>query len=193
MGGLPGPAGAADNPAMPRLPVLRRFLCLATVPWLVGACAPGLDWREVRPAGAVLTAWLPCKPERREREVVLAGATVPLELLACSAEGTTWGIASTPWADAQRVDVALDALRAARVQALDGRETARTPLVLRGIAPRAGAARFTVEGRRPDGVPVIEHAVVFSHGGRVFHAAALGGAPSPQSLDTFFDNLVPRP
>lgn len=176
----------------PRLPTDRLPVWAVALLLFASGCSPALDWREVRPDGGVLTAWLPCKPERRVRDVVLAGATVPLELLACSADGSTWGVASAPWRDAGTVGAALEALRAGRRQALDGTESEQRPVALAGVAPHAGAGRFTVQGRRPDGSALTERAVVFAHGGRVFHAAALGGAPSPLALETFFDNLAPR-
>ena len=161
------------------------------------ACSPALDWREVRPEGGVLLAWLPCKPERLTRQMPLGnpgeGAARPVEMLACTALGTTWGITSMPVPDDAAVAAALQALRAARPRNLDGRETEVAPAALPGIAPRPEALRFTVAGKRPDGSEVVERAVVFAHGGRVFHAAALGGSPTAEALETFFENLKPPP
>ncbi len=176
---------------MPACPSPRRVLPLLALAF-ASACAPALDWREVRPEGAVLVAWLPCKPERHVRRMALGAAPVDVELLACSADGSTWGLASAAVADPREQAAALQALRAARTSNLDGSESGVAPLALPGIAPGPQALRFTVTGRRPDGTPVVEHAAVFAHGGRVFHAAVLGGAPSSQALETFFDNLKPR-
>lgn len=142
-------------------------------------------------------AWLPCKPERLTRQMPLGfsgeGAARPVEMLACTALGTTWGITSAPLPDDAAVGAALQALRAARPRNLGGREIEAAPAALPGVAPRPEAVRFTVVGKRPDGDEVVERAVVFAHGGRVFHAAALGGSPAPQALETFFENLRPRP
>lgn len=160
--------------------------------WLAVGCSPALDWREVRTEGGVLSAWLPCKPDRRARELSLEAAPLKFELLSCTAGDSTWGIASAA-VDVGATGAALHALRAARLRNLDGRELSAQPFELKGVAPRPEASRFTVAGRRPDGSEVIEHAAVFAHGGRVFHAAVLGGAPSAQALETFFDNLRPAP
>lgn len=159
---------------------------------LAVGCSPALDWREVRTEGGGLTAWLPCKPDRRVRELSLEGAPLKFELLSCTAGDSTWGIASAAMDDGA-TDSALRALRAARLRNLDGRELSVQPLELKGVVPRPEAGRFTVAGRRPDGSAVTEHAAVFAHNGRVFHAAVLGGAPSAQALETFFDNLKPAP
>jgi hypothetical protein len=160
--------------------------------WLAVGCSPALDWREVRTEGGRLTAWLPCKPDRRVRELSLEGAPLKFELLSCTAGDSTWGIASAA-VDDGAAGSTLRALRAARLRNLDGRELSAQPLELKGVVPRPEAGRFTVAGRRPDGGEVVERAAVFAHGGRVFHAAVLGGAPSAQALETFFDNLKPAP
>lgn len=171
-------------------PAVAAWLLVSS--WLVVGCSPALDWREVRTEGGGFTAWLPCKPDRRVRELSLEGAPLKFELLSCTAGDSTWGIASAA-VDDGATGSALRALRAARLRNLDGRELSAQPLELKGVVPRPEAGRFTVAGRRPDGSEVIEHAAVFAHGGRVFHAAVLGGAPSAQALETFFDNLKPAP
>jgi hypothetical protein len=169
--------------------LFRPFVGLLCGIALLAACSPALDWREVRPGGSELVALLPCKPERAMRALELAGAPVQFELLACNAEGTTWAVGSADVGDAARVPAALEALRAARIANLVGRETASAPFQPRGSAPLAGAKRFTVEGRRPDGAAVVEHSVVFAQGTRVFHAAALGASPQAPAVDSFFEGL----
>lgn len=156
----------------------------------LAACSPALDWREVRPAGDTLVALLPCKPERRVRELPLAGSPVAVEVLACTADGTTWGLTSADVGDASRVAPALAALREARARNLGGREAAVRPQPIKGL-PQPGL-RFAVQGVRPDGEAVVEESLLFAQGTRVFHAAALGGRPPAAALETFFDNLAPR-
>jgi hypothetical protein len=159
----------------------------------VSACSPVLDWREARSGGDTLTALLPCKPERRERSVPLAGAPVMLEQLSCHAGGTTWAVTTADVGAAARVGPALEAQRAARAVNLQGRETAASPARVAGMTPQALALRYSVDGRRPDGSALREESLQFARGTRVFHAAALGGAPPADALETFFDSLKLRP
>ena len=160
---------------------------------LLVACSPTLDWREVRPVGSELKALLPCKPERVMRGLTLAGAEVQFELLACQAGDVTWALASADVGDPARVGTALAELRRARSLNLNGRETASTPAMVRGLAMSSAAQRFTVVGHRPDGVAVTEESMLFAQGGRVFHAAALGASPAPAAVQSFFDGLeLPR-
>lgn len=158
---------------------------------LVMGCTPTLDWRQVRPENGAMALLLPCKPERRTRPVVLADVSVAVEVLACGAGGTTWGLTSADLGEAARVGPALAALRAARSINLEGRETEARVVAIAELASKPPPLRLRVEGRMPDGQPVVEHSLLFARGSQVFHAAALGGAPSADALDTFFDSLEP--
>lgn len=165
----------------------------ASLAVLAAACAPALDWREVRPEATGLVALFPCKPERRTRPVALAGATVEMVLLACTAEGTTWGLSTADMADPAIVGAALAELRAARARNLDGAETVPRAAQVAGMTPQPQAVRFGVAGRLPDGTPIADQSVLFAQGARVFHAAALGGEPSAEALETFFGGLKLQP
>ena len=65
--------------------LLAAALALAAL----GGCSPTLNWRETRFDGADLTAMLPCKPDRAERTVPLAGRDAPLRMQGCEAGGAT--------------------------------------------------------------------------------------------------------
>lgn len=156
--------------------------------WL-SACAPTLDWREVRPERSALVVLMPCKPEKAERPVELAGTTVPVALLACRAGDTLWGVTTAELRDPARVGAALAQLRQARARNLDGRELSHEPAVVKGMTPQPEAQRFVVSGRDPEGREVTERGLVFAHGTRVFQLAALGGAPGEEALESFFAQL----
>lgn len=164
-------------------------LLLASATLHITACAPPLNWREVKTDGGALSLLLPCKPERRTRQVVLAEAAASMEVLACDADGTTWGLTSADLGSVATVGAALAALRAARPKNLDGRETAAHEVRIGGLSRAAQPLRLRVEGRKPNGEPVVEHSMLFARGSRIFHAVALGGAPSPDALETFFGSL----
>jgi hypothetical protein len=169
------------------IPIRRTTAVVAAVLGAAAGCAPELNWREVRPEGVALVALLPCKPDRQTRAIPLAGAEVSMEVLGCSAGGTTWAVATADVGDPARVAPALAGLRAARARNLEGHEGDARAAEVAGATP--GALRLTVEGRRPDGTPVSERALLFAQGTRVFHAAALGGQPSTEALEVFFGGL----
>lgn len=153
------------------------------------ACAPALNWREVRPANAEgLRGTFPCKPQEAQRQVALPGLPDPVtvHLLSCEAEGSRWALSHLSVADASLVPVALRALAAATRGNLEltSRQAAQPSLRATELAP-AAVPRMTpqpesrgwrFEGSRPgdDGgpsVPLTVTASHFSHGLTVFQAS----------------------
>ncbi|HEU4459013.1 MAG TPA: hypothetical protein VFR90_07815 [Methylibium sp.] len=152
---------------------------------LLGACAPALDWREVRTEGGVLTAWLPCKPQRRMREVELAGSKVSMEMLGCRAADSTWGLTGADVGEPARVEPALAALRQARSENLGAPPSAVSDVELAGRR----ATRLRIAGHGAEGQAVVEHSLIFASGTRVFHLAVIGAEPGTDALDAFFGQL----
>lgn len=94
----------------------RVLACASGGVWLcLVACAPALNWREVRPTDAEgLQATFPCKPVAAQRRLVLPGLpdAVTLNLLSCEADGSMWALTHLTLSDATQVPTALRALAA---------------------------------------------------------------------------------
>lgn len=176
-------AAQADQPAR-----RARRLTLVIVA-VLGACTPPLDWRQLRPDGWGLSVSFPCRPASHARAVPLAGAPVELTLLACSADGHTFAIASADLADPARVDPALRALGAAALANVQGTAEAEQAAVVPGMTPYPSARRWHVRGRLPDGVAVQEQVMVFGHGLRVFQATVVGPRTDDALVRPFFDSI----
>lgn len=179
------PCGPFDNPSMKGGRKVSVTLALALALAALGACSPALDWREVRAEGGALTAWLPCKPQRRVREVDLAGDKVSMEMLGCRAEESTWGLTSADVHEPARVDAALAALREARSENLGAPEVSASNVDLGGRK----ALQLRIEGRDPAGRAVVEQSLIFAVGTRVFHLAVIGREPGADALEAFFGQL----
>jgi hypothetical protein len=156
---------------------------------LLAACAPNLDWREVRPEGSGAVALFPCKPSAQTRTVRLAGGSATMTLLACTAGGTTWALAHADLADATRVGPALGELRIAAAANLGTSTAAEMPMKVPGATPNPAARRIEIVGHLPDGNAVREQVAVFSRGTQVFQATALGERPGVEALESFFGSL----
>ena len=173
----------------------RRFALWATLcSLLVTACSPTFDWRDVRPPESGARLLMPCKPAAQDRRISLAGSTVRLTLLACSAGGLTWGLAHADIAEASLVAAALQALRSAAAANLGvataaGVAGAIEPLAVPGATPSASAGRSRLAGRKPDGAAVQMELVVFARGTRVFQASVLGERLPPDAVDTFLTSI----
>lgn len=170
----------------------RAWLISVALPLGLAACAPALDWREVRPDDSPVLLMLPCKPSILARNVPLAGQTVKLTLHACSAGGQTWALAQADVADPARVTTALQALQATALANLGvANATAANTLALNvpGATPNVAAARVAAQGQLSDGTRVQEQVAVFSFGTRVFQATVVGQRLSAEAVETFFGAL----
>lgn len=155
----------------------------------LGACSPTLDWREFVPEGSEISATFPCRVDRHARPVVVAQASVRMEMLVCNAGDATWAVSFFDVADPSRVAATLADWRETAVRNVQGAVAQQQPWEIRGMTPNSEAQRLVVVGRLPDGAAVREHAVFFVRGLRVYSATVLGANPPPQAVDTFFNGL----
>ncbi len=157
---------------------------LALLPALL-ACSPAFDWREVRPEGGELTMLFPCRPEKRERSVPLAGAELRMRLHSCEAAGAAFSLAVVDADAPTRVEPLLAALKASAAANIGGAALAQ-PFSPPGATPNPGSSLLRLQGRLPDGRPVTEHAAFFVRGLRLYQATAIGEALSEDAVKTFF-------
>lgn len=155
----------------------------------LGACTPALDWRDVRPEGSGAVAQFPCKPDRHARTVPIAGQTLRMEMLVCSADGLTFALSFVDVAQPDRVGPVLDALRLVAVGNIGAREPAVQAARVPGMTPHASSVRLAATGRLPDGTTVQHHSLLFSRGLRVYQASVVGNQLLPEATDTFFSTL----
>jgi hypothetical protein len=163
-------------------------VCLAGLGLL--ACAPALDWRDVRPAGSAALLLLPCRPVAQQRPLMLAGHPVQMHLQACSAGGQTWGLAYADVNDPARLGPALTELQAAAAANIGASlPAAAAALQVPGSTPHAGSARVKLTGRMPDGAAVQMQVAVFCRGTVAFQATALGPHLDGEAAETFFASI----
>ena len=156
-------------------------------------CSPALDWREVRSAGTPLVIEMPCKPDRHERRVSLAGASALLTLQACDADGVTWALASADVGDPAHVGPGLFALLAAAAGNIGAAPGQSQPFAVKGAAPNADGRRIALQGRRPQGPAVQMVVAVFAHGTRVHQMTALGETLPAEALESFLGSARVAP
>lgn len=166
----------------PRFPI-------AALAWGLVACAPALDWREFVPEGSGLGVSFPCQPDHHERVVTLAGARLPMHMLVCSADATTFAISFVDVVDPAAVASVLSALQALAVGNLQGSASPPAPWQVKGMTPNPASVRLSVDGRLPDGAAVQAHAAFFVRGLRVYQATVIGARPAPPVVDTFMSAL----
>jgi hypothetical protein len=153
------------------------------------ACSPALNWRDVRPEGAGLSAQLPCKGSTYARTMSLAGAPVAWQLVACSAAGQTWALGYAQLGDPGAASAALRALRDGAQVNLAAQLVATSAWAPPGATPNDLAARTRLQGKLPDGRAVVEELAVFTRGLWVYQASVLGADIAPEAAEQFFASL----
>jgi len=164
-----------------------RSVCLPIA--LLCACSPALDWRQVRPAGLELEAMFPCRPSNMSRGVNLVQRRVEMAMFACATGGSTYAVGAAVLEDVRDVGTALTTLRDAAARNLGAAPAEAKAIQVPGMTPRQEATYVILNGRRPDGRPVVEHLAVFSRGARIYQAAVVGDQPEPDAVSTFFGGL----
>lgn len=167
--------------------VLSRSACLSL--GLLCACAPALDWRQVRAAGLDIEAMFPCRPATLSREVVLPHGRAEMTMHACAAGGSTYAVGALTLDNVRDVGAALTSLRDAAARNINAVPGEAQSLQLPGMTPHAQAARLTLAGRRPDGSAIVEHLAVFARGPRVYQAMVVGDRPDAEAVSVFFAGL----
>lgn len=158
----------------------------------LAACAPALDWRQVEPEGARLSAMYPCKPRSHERTVQLAGSQVRMRMYACQAAGLTFALTYADLPDPAHLGPALRELRQAAVSNLGGEAEALPAPQVPGMTPQPDAAHVRVRARRPEGGEILQESVFFARGMRVYQASVVGERLPEEAVETFLGALKAR-
>ncbi len=191
----------------------RSWVGVVTFAVLASACAPELNWREVKLTQADgLQALFPCKPESHERTLRWPGVSrdVRLHVLSCQAMEGTWALSYATLDDATEVGSALRGLEAAlrsNLAAASGAEP-NAPAVssqdlggiqVRGMTPHADATGWRHQAERADGLGrplrMDVQAWHFSHGLTVFQGSVwrpqeqVSGQNGEDVANTFFHSF----
>jgi len=134
-------------------------------------------------------AMFPCRPDRHERLIALAGTTGTMTLMVCASGGTTFALGALELADPGAATAALAGMRAAMVDNLGGALLHAAAWEIRGMAPNAQAARISAQGRLPDGTAVRQEAAFFARGLRVYQASVISPKIDRDAAETFFAGL----
>jgi hypothetical protein len=159
----------------------------------LAGCTPTLNWREVRFDQAELVALLPCKPDKGERTVPLAGRQVALRMQGCDVGGATFAVSYTAWPDAAQADHALAQWKAATLANMHAGEAQEQPFVPPGAVALAHSRRLSATGRRADGEAVTVNAAWFArprgNGIDLFHAALYARRVDTEAASAFFSGI----
>ena len=154
----------------------------------LAACNPTFNWRDVRPEGTRLSLLMPCKPDKAQKTVPMAGQPIQLMLLSCDAGGLTFAVAVMDVSDASKVATTLSQWQSATLANMKAAPAPlSSPIKLAGLANSGVVVKVT--GQRANGQAVSSQAAYFAQGSQVFQAVIYADKISPDAADTFFSGL----
>jgi hypothetical protein len=166
-----------------------RSLTVGLIAALAAACSPTFNWREVRAEGTTLQAMLPCKPDKGERVLPLAGQDARVQALGCDTGGATFVVLYADVGDPSRAGTALEHWRQASLANIRATGSTSQPFVPVGAPALPQSLRVSAQGQRADGSPVRSEAAYFARGSLVVQAAVYATQPRPEWLEPFFQGL----
>ena len=159
--------------------------------WLVSACTPALNWRNVQLDalnGSALNASLPCKPDTATRKQQLGDIQVDLSMMGCQSNEMTFTLSRIPLTNPLDAPKVLAAWQAAAVTNVGAQPTATTAAGVAGASAWPPAARVTLTG-----TVTLAHMLWFAKqtvtGVTLYQAALYGKQPDNEAITTFFESL----
>lgn len=154
----------------------------------LAACNPTFNWRDVRPEDTRLSLLMPCKPDKAQKAVAMAGQPTELMLLSCDTGGVTFAVAVADVKDASRVTATLAQWQSASLANMKANPvTPGTAFRLAGLS--SGAVMVKATGQRANGQAVSSQAAYFAQDAKVFQAVMYADKITPDAADTFFSGL----
>ena len=151
--------------------------------WMLTACSPGLDWREVRPEGGGVLALFPCKPEVSTHRATRT-EPVTMGLAQCMAAGQSFALSWAEVDDATKVGTALSQMRVALAGKLSAQSQEARPLLVPGMTPNREAQQQALVGPQQQA-----RMAVFARGQRVYQLVMLGTQRNEAAWETFLASI----
>ena len=165
-----------------------RFLIYAVLA-LAGlvACNPTFNWRDVRPDGTRVAVLMPCKPDKAQRTVPMAGQPTALSLLSCDAGGVTFAVSVADVKDAAKTAAVLVQWQSATLTNIKAPPALGIAIKLPGLT--SGGVMVKATGQRANAQAVSSHAAYFAQGSQVFQAVIYADKITPSVAETFFSGI----
>lgn len=163
----------------------------AACAFLLAACSPQYNWREVRGTAVPFTVTLPGKPATHARAINLGGQPVTMTMTAAEVDHVTFAVGTVELADAAQAEKAVGAMKTALVNNIGGTLAQEKTVVI------GGAPAIAIEASGPPaatgGQPRLLLARFMAQGKRAYQLVVLGSekAGTRDAADIFFTSFKP--
>jgi hypothetical protein len=168
-----------------------RFMVLivGACAWLISACSPTYNWREVRMSGAEVTVLLPCKPDHGSKKMNLAAQEIEIQMAGCEADGALFAIAHGKLGNADKLAEVQSQWQSAMLGNMQAQSPKLSWYLVKGTSGQQKTIRLVAQGKRQDGSAVVAHALWFAREAHLYHAVVYTDKPSAEAVETFFSGI----
>ena len=173
-----------------------RLLTAALAAFLLAACSPEYDWREIRSAENGWSVMLPGKPATMTRRIRLETLEVPMTMQGAKVGETafTVAVAELPDDSAQTRERAVAAMRTGMLRNVGAGATDPRPVQVPVVDP-GGAALGRIAGERVEAVGAVQGrpttliAGFAAEGRRAWQWVVVGPAVDREQAQVFFEGF----
>lgn len=128
---------------------LHHTACITAL-FLLSACSPKYDWREVGAATAPYVIAFPSKPSSHTKKINLDGVELAMTMVAAEVDGISFAVATAELPDATQALVSLGAMKTAMLKNISGTIKQEKTLLIPQAAHTPGAIAVTeIEAKGP--------------------------------------------
>lgn len=150
------------------------------------SCTPALNWRAVNLDG--ISTWLPCKPDRAQRELEIGGQKIQMEMMGCEAQGVMYAVSHARVPNASESQAVTVAWQNASFKQMLAGTPQQTVFQTRGEKPATGQF-FKLTGARSNGQVLEAQLAWLVFGNEIYHLAMYAQAISSEQADPFFSEV----
>lgn len=165
----------------------RRYphLIALSCAFLLCACSPKFDWREVRGSDVPYTVLMPAKPASFSRDMQLEGTQFKMEMTGADVDGVSFAIGTAKIEDASKIATVLAAMKNGMINNIHGTIVSEKPGKLEH------SVDVEAHGNLQNGQPVLLVARFITRGPWVYQAVIMGRekAVTPDVIDTFMTSF----
>ena len=150
------------------------------------SCTPALNWRAVNLGG--VSTWLPCKPDRAQRELEIGGQKIKMEMMGCEAQGVMYAVSHARVQNPSESQAVTLAWQNASFKQMLAGAPQQSVFQTRGEKSVAGQF-FKMTGARSNGQVLEAQLAWVVLGTEIYHLAMYAQAITSEQAEPFFSEV----
>ncbi len=152
----------------------------------LAGCTPALNWRAVNLDG--VSTWLPCKPDRAQRELEIGGQKIQMEMMGCEAQGVMYALSHAKVSISSESQAVAAAWQNASFKQMLAGAPQQSVFQARGEKPATGQF-FKLTGTRSNGQVLKAQLAWVVLGTEIYHLAMYARAITSDQAEPFFSEV----